>query len=519
MTFPYPAFPNVSAPRPRAVVVGAGVGGLASAIRLAAHDVQVTLVDRHAHAGGKIRTLPSAAGPVDAGPTVLTLRHVFDDLFAAAGARLEDHVTLIPQELLARHFWPDGSQLDLYADAERSAAAIRDFAGPRGEAEFRAFHARTRALFDAFDAPMMRAAEPKPGQLFRHVLARPGLIGQMAPLSTLSTMLRRQFSDPRLAQLFGRYATYVGGSPFRSPAVLSLIWQAEASGVWVVKGGMHKLACAMLELAAALGVDIRLGTHVDRIEIQGGRARAVLLDTGARLPADAVVFNGDPRALAEGALGTTCAKATSPAWRQPRSFSARVYSFAATPSGLDLAHHNVLFAGDPASEFADLGAERVPKTPTLYVCAEDRGQGVEPPLVERFEIITNAPASDKPDDDRELQSWHQTITQKMARFGLSFSPTPTTASVTTPRKFHQLFPGTQGALYGQSPHGMMAAFRRPTARTRIQGLYLAGGGAHPGAGVPMATLSATHAVAAILSDLTSTSKSAPTVMPGGMSTG
>ena len=518
MTFSRTRFDKPIQRRARAVVIGAGVGGLASAIRLASSGMAVTLLERHNHTGGKIRTVPSVAGPVDAGPTVLTMRHVFDDLFETAGARLDDHVTLIPQTVLARHAWTDGSELDLHADPEESAAAIRTFAGARGETEFRAFCDRARALFQTFEAPMMRAATPSLGALTRHVLANPQVIAPMAPLSNMADMLKRQFSDPRLAQLFGRYSTYVGGSPYKSPAVLALIWHAEATGVWVVKGGMHKLAGAMAELAAALGVDIRLNAHVDRIEVDGGRARAVYLDGGARVPADAIVFNGDPRALATGALGDACKTVAPQTLKIPRSYSARVHSFAATPHGRDLAHHNVLFDADPAQEFKDLQAGRIPQSPSLYICAEDRGQGQTPPPIERFEIITNAPAHVAADTDKDLQAWHETIIQKMQRFNLTFSPIPACKTVTTPQIFNQLFPETQGALYGQSPHGMMAAFQRPTARSKIPGLYLAGGGAHPGAGVPMATLSGQHAAAAILKDLTSTSMSAQTAMHGGMST-
>src|SRR6056297_1931071 len=124
-----------------AVIVGAGVAGLATAARLAHAGLAVTVLERHAHPGGKMRALPSAAGPVAAGPTVLTMRAVFDALFAACGERLDDHVSLIRQPLLARHFWPDGSRLDLWDDADRTAEAIRDFAGARAAAQFRAFDA------------------------------------------------------------------------------------------------------------------------------------------------------------------------------------------------------------------------------------------------------------------------------------------------------------------------------------------------------------------------------------------
>ncbi|WP_366869348.1 1-hydroxycarotenoid 3,4-desaturase CrtD [uncultured Tateyamaria sp.] len=510
---------SATSPSEHAVIIGAGIAGLACAMRLRAAGYEVTLLERHGTVGGKIRTMPSAAGPIDAGPTVLTMRHVFDDLFGTLGARLDDHVTLIRQETLARHFWPDGSTVDLFADRDQSTEAVRQFAGRKAAQQFQAFCTRTERLFAAFDGPMMQAAEPRLGALTAHVLKHPGLIPAMAPLSTLHSLLKSSFDDPRLRQLFGRYATYVGGSPTHAPAILSLIWEAEAAGVWVVKGGMHKLTQVLGTLLQTHGTEIRTNAHVDRIEMQNERAAAVHLQDGTRLACDVVVHAGDPRALATGTLGASTAHIATQTLKAQRSFSARVLSFAATPHGPDLAHHNVFFSDQPTEEFEDLMAGRIPRHPSFYICALDRGQKTTPPAIERLEIITNAPAtvgtSTTPED---ITQWLHQITRQMAQQGMTFSPTPTTQSVTTAHDFAQMFPASQGALYGQSPHGLTAALRRPTARTVIPNLYLAGGGTHPGAGIPMATLSAKHAVAAILSDQTSTSRSGQTAMRGGMST-
>ncbi|MEO0381314.1 MAG: 1-hydroxycarotenoid 3,4-desaturase CrtD [Pseudomonadota bacterium] len=501
------------------MIIGAGIAGLACAARLRAAGYAVTLLERHAQVGGKIRTVPSEAGPIDAGPTVLTMRHVFDDLFATLGARLEDHVTLIKQNTLARHFWEDGSTLDLCADLETNIKAIHAFAGGKAAQQFARFSTRTAQLFEAFDAPIMQAPEPRIGALTAHVLNSPSLIPAMAPLSTLSGLLRSSFDDPRLRQLFGRYATYVGGSPTHAPAILSLIWQAEAAGVWVVKGGMHKLTRALSTLVTHHGVDIETNAHVARIDVVNNHAHAVQLEDGATLPCDVVVHAGDPRALPTGALGSDTTHIAPQTLKAKRSFSARVLSFAAKPQGPDLAHHNVFFASDARSEFDDLMAGRVPRNPSFYICALDRGQGQRPPDLERFEIITNAPATpDTTAEDEDLTPWLHQITQQMAQLGMRFSPMPTTHTVTAPQAFGRMFPASLGALYGQNPHGLTAALNRPTARTSIPNLYLAGGGTHPGAGVPMATLSARHAVEAILSDRTSTSPSHPTAMRGGMST-
>ena len=505
--------------RPHVAIIGAGIAGLACALRLRAAGMRVTLLERHEKVGGKIRTVPSPAGPIDAGPTVLTMRHVFDDLFACAGENLDDHLTLIRQDILARHRWTDGSSLDLHADEASSAQAIHDFAGAKAAQQFTRFCARTRHLFSAFDAPMMQAAEPRLGALAAHVLKHPALIPAMAPLSTLKSLLKSSFDDPRLRQLFGRYATYVGGSPTHSPALLSLIWQAEAGGVWAIKGGMHRLTEALQQILTAQNVEIMTGVHAEHIDVQANKATAVHLADGTVLKCDVLIHAGDPRALATGALGQGPSHIAPQTAKAKRSFSARVLSFAATPIGPDLAHHNVLFSAEAEDEFNDLMAGRLPRKPSFYICAMDRGQNAAPPTLERFEIITNAPANpSKTADPKELSQWLHQITQQMAAHGMTFSPTPTTACVTTPQNFAQLFPASAGALYGQTPHGLTAALQRPTARTSIPNLYLAGGGAHPGAGVPMATLSARHAAEAILHDHASTSRSSLTAMHGGMST-
>ena len=501
------------------VVIGAGMGGLAAAIRLAASGAQVTIVETATSPGGKMRTLPSAAGPVDAGPTVLTMRHVFDDLFALAGQRLEDHLTLIPQPILARHWWPDGSHLDLHANPEATLDAIRAFAGAREAQAFQRFDRLSSALYQAFDAPVMQAAKPHLAAIARTALRQPRLWPALLPGMTLTRLLKLHFRDPRLVQLFARYATYVGGRPDQSPAVLSLIWRAEAHGVWAVLGGMHQLAFALATLAEGLGVRFRYATRAERIVTQQGRVTGVQIEGGTTLPCTACVFNGDPAALTQGLLGTSAAAAIPPKATQPRSLSAWVWSFAATPQGAlapDLIHHNVFFSADPKAEFGPIGRGRMPDLPTLYLCAEDRAAGT-PTGPERFEIIVNAPAG-HPATAQEFSTCSTRTFDRLRTQGLTFSPQPQATSLTTPAMLAQLFPGSQGAIYGRSPEGLMAAFQRPPAATALPGLYLAGGGAHPGAGVPMAALSGRHAAEAIMTARTFPSMSRPTVMPGGIST-
>ena len=480
---------------PHIAIIGAGIGGMSAALRLAHAGVAVTVFERHATPGGKMRIVPSVAGPIDAGPTVLTMKPVFDALFSDASLTLADHVTMVPQDTLARHFWPDGTTLDLMQDHAASAQNIRTAFGAKSAQEFTSFAARATKLFDAFDPSMMQSAAPSRAALARVVAANPTLIPAMDPLRSLQQSLRRQFSDPRLAQLFARYATYVGGLPNASPALFSLIWHAEAQGVWHVKGGMHQLARAIEKCASALGATFHYNSHVTRIETQSGAACAVHT-TDTRHAVDAVLFNGDPRALTTGLLGPVAENTVPKTAVDPRSLSASVMSFAAIPHGPDLSAHNVFFATDPRREYAPLAKGQPQTDPTLYVCAQDRFSGTTPTGPERFEVILNSPPATTVKARHTCQTL---ILDRLSHHGLTFSPTP--QDVTQPQDFAQMFPASNGSLYGRSPHGMMAAFKRPTARTALRGLYLAGGGAHPGAGVPMAALSAHHAVAAILKDL------------------
>lgn len=486
---------------PRVIVVGAGIGGLAAALELAAAGARVTLLERHAGPGGKMREVRVGGAGIDSGPTVLTMRRVFDDLFAAAGRDLDDLVALREAEILARHSWPDGSRLDLYPDIERSAAAIAALAGA-GEADaYRRFAAHSRRVFDTLDRAFMRSQRPGPIGLARALGLRrlPDLVAINA-FRPLWRELGRWFTDPRLRQLFGRYATYCGSSPFAAPATLMLIAHAERAGVWTVSGGMQRLAEALARVAGDVGADLRYGRHVRRIVVEGGRARGVELADGERLDADAVVFNGDVAALASGLLGEASRPAVPGRVTPPDSLSALTVSMRATTRGFPLAYHTVFFGEDYPDEFHSVFRRRaITPVPTVYVCAQDRG-AVDAPAGagERLFCLVNAPPGAT--DPAMVEAGRERIFTVLARHGLSVEPDEAAPVTTTPADFGALFPGTAGALYGRATHGWLSSFLRPGSRARIGGLYLAGGSVHPGPGVPMVALSGRLAAASIRED-------------------
>ena len=502
------------------VIIGAGIGGLTAAARLAGAGVPVTVVERMASPGGKLRTVDCDGVAVDAGPTVFTARWVFDALFESLGERLDDHLTLHQSERLARHAWGDGSNLDLWADPARSRDAIGAFAGAAEARGYDSFRAEAARIWNALEYRYMEAPVTSPvGLAFRFGLGGMGEMFAINPFETLWKALGKHFKDPRLRQLYGRYATYCGASPYEATATLMLIAHLEARGVWLVEGGMHKVAEAIAGIAAHRGASFRYSVSVDEILVRNGRAAGVRLSSGEEIPASDVLANCDISAIATGRFGAAAApfvKATKPA---DRSLSALVTMMTADASGFKLDRHNVFFSDDYAREFAEIfGEKRLPSAPSVYVCAQDRGIGAAPTGPERFQLIVNAPATGdgRAPTPGEIEACQTATFAALTRCGLTL--TPRTSVPVDPAMFEALFPSTGGALYGRASHGWRASFRRPGSRTALPGLWLAGGSAHPGAGVPMAALSGRLASAAILSARASTAKSRPMPTAGGIST-
>ncbi|MET0279181.1 MAG: 1-hydroxycarotenoid 3,4-desaturase CrtD [Pseudorhodoplanes sp.] len=505
----------------RTAIVGAGIGGLAAALDLAARGLDVTVFERGPAPGGKMRGTAIGDVVVDGGPTVLTLQNVFEQLFADAGETLSEHVTLRPLDILARHAWSATEQLDLCSDIRRSAENIGRLSGPGDARRFLEFCERTSQIFQTLDRSFMRAQRPSPLGLVTAggIAGLPGLL-QISPFATLWRELGKYFHDPRLQQLFGRYATYCGSSPFQAPATLMLVAHAEQSGVWTVEGGMYRLAQALASLAEKKGATIRYQCGVRTIDVKDGQVRGLTLEDETSLPFDRVIFNGDAAALADGHLGADAARAVPQIDRRHRSLSAVTWTALAETSGFPLTRHNVFFSRDYRAEFDEILLHgKPPSEPTVYVCAQDRDDsGLGAPGAERLLILTNAPPNGDRNEPWEIEPCQEATFRQLERCGLKVRIESASTRTRTPQDFDWEYPATGGALYGQASHGWMASFRRPGARSRIPGIYLAGGSAHPGPGVPMAALSGRLAAQALMQDLASTTPFRKTAMPGGMST-
>jgi 1-hydroxycarotenoid 3,4-desaturase len=510
---------------PKVVIIGAGMGGLSSALLLAHQGLDVTVVEAATGPGGKVHSREIGGVAIDSGPTVFTMRWVFDELLHSVGTCLEAEMQITPLQVLARHFWPDGSQLDLSADALQSEASIAAWAGGDEAQRFRDFCHTTRQLYATLEGPMIRAQRPSMGGFMGNLGFKGlGVLAQLGPMRSLWQQLGHQFTDPRLRQLFARYATYCGSSPWQSPATLMLIAQVEMDGVWSVEGGMVGLAQALARVARRHGAVFRYRSTCQRIEKRQGRVCGVRLQSGEFLPADRVIFNGDAAALRDGLLGDDV-RHTVPQATPPRSLSALTWSMH-TPTdravdGVALDRHNVFFQSSYASEFEDIFEhQRLPQQPTVYVCAQDRPAQLAAGQAERIFCLVNAPArGDGHAITEEALEQCQTDTfQHLRQLGLHLQPTASNSVRTTPQDFHRRFPASGGALYGQATHGWTSIFSRPGSNTPLPGLFLAGGSVHPGPGVPMATLSGRRAAEALMASLASTKMFQMGATYGGTST-
>jgi 1-hydroxycarotenoid 3,4-desaturase len=470
------------------IIIGAGAGGLSAAIALAARGERVTVLESQQGAGGKMLPVQMGDGQFDSGPTVLTMRWVFDELFQMSGDNLNDHMSLQPLHTLAKHYWSGGVTFDLFADKQQSIDAVGRFAGKAEADGYRAFAAASQRIHHALLQPFLKTQRPTPWGLsaampFSDVM-------RINPFESYWHALGRYFKDPRLRQLFGRYATYCGSSPFEAPATLMLVADVEAAGVWRLAGGMATLAQALEAKARRLGVEFQFNCGAERIETLGTKVSAVIDTDGSRHGCACVIVNADSAALAHGLFGDDVKNTVSKLADKDRSLSAITCCALTTENGVPLDHHTVFFSDDYAAEFAEL-KNGPAKDPTVYICDQDHGKKL---------ILVNAPANGQ----AAPLDIHERLLKRLSKSGLNLSMQPESVLFRSPRDFAALYPATSGALYGRASNGWMSTFQRPQARTKIPGLYLAGGSTHPGPGVPMAALAGMRAAEALLQDRTST---------------
>lgn len=487
---------------PKILIVGAGIGGLTAALELAHRGLDVTVLEKSDAPGGKIRTIKVNGAAIDSGPTVFTMRWIFEQLFTDCSESFSTEFELEALDILARHSWGE-APLDLYANTQKSADAIGQFAGARQAQLFLEFCKTAKKVYETLNGPFIESPRPNLlGMMSSLGVTKGKVLWDIGPFNNLWSSLASYFPDPRLHQLFGRYATYCGSSPYLAPATLMLIAEVEMKGVWSIKGGMTKIPEVIAGLAQKKGCHFQYGTEVQSLQFSGAKVSGVQLTSGEVIECDYLIFNGDIKALQRGLLGEKANTAIPQSLKQTDSLSAVTWSMRVRTSGFPLVRHNVFFNQPYQSEFTDIFEKRkLPESPTVYICAQDRTDFANQTNdYERLFCLVNAPANgDNQFDDEEIEQCEQKVFSLMRQYGLQLQDAQITR--TSPQQFAKLFPGRGGALYGQATHGWMSSFQRLGSQSQIPNLLLAGGSTHPGPGVPMAAMSGRLAAATLMAHL------------------
>ncbi len=466
-------------------VIGAGVGGLAVAIRLASNGHTVTVFERNDIVGGKLATYRRDGYVFDIGPSLLTLPHVFDEVFRAAGTSLDEQVELVRLDPQFHYHWPDGSSLIVHDDNERTAVAFEKFRVGSGDA-WRSFDARGRRIWDVAERTFFAGAMSNPMSLLRRIRS-PFDLTAIDPLRTLHRSASTTFRDWRLVQWADRYATYSGSSPYRAPATLACIPHIEARfGCWYPMGGLDALRQALQRVAVDVGVDIRTGSEVARVTTRLHRVTGVELTDGTRHDMTIVVANTDAEHLYLDLLDHT------PTLRRirttKRSTSGFVVCAGVRGSTPGIGHHNVWFSDDYRAEFdaIDRGElDRRPDDLRLRVVGDRRVTSSR-----RVRELVPARRTRRPGVDVDADHYQDLILRRLAEHGVTISDRIEFTHTMTPSDIAERYRSPGGAIYGASSDGKRAAFVRPANRGACAGLYLVGGSSHPGGGLPLVASSA-----------------------------
>ena len=484
------------------IIIGGGIGGLSAAIRLAAAGKRVTVLEQNAAVGGKMSQVEQDGFRWDTGPSVITMRHVFEELFATAGRRLDDYLTLLPVEPLTRYFYPDGTLIDATRDMTRMAEQIAAFdeRDVEGYLDFLEYAARLHRI----TGPVFVYNQPPTLRTFLGVPVNDMV--RVDPWLTMDQAIRRRVRSPQMRQLLARFATYVGASPYQAPATLSVIAHVELTGgVWYPRGGIYQIAAAMKKLADELGVEIHTQTPAAAITLHDRAATGVVTADGRHFAANAVIANVDVTTVYEHLLPQELAPRRRAALRQREtSCSGFVLLLGVEGTHDQLAHHNIFFNRNYRSEFDDIFRRGVPpQDPTVYVAITGKSDPSHaPPGCENWFVLVNAPPLGPAFDWAQQEAAYRTLVlETLARHGLDIRTRIRSERRLTPADIRSLTGAWRGALYGISSNQALNAFRRPHNRCAdVRGLYFAGGTTHPGGGVPMVTLSGKVAAELVLAD-------------------
>lgn len=476
----------------KALIIGAGMGGLSCAITLAARGWRVTMLERQPEAGGKLQRILKDGYTFDRGPSTITMPHVFRGIFESSGARMEDYIELYELEPRARNIFADGSVIDLTRDTEKMKDQISTFS-PSDALQYESFLQESAELFHLSEEYFLNRLlinwrDKVTPSMLRSLL-------RVRPVTSLQSLLQRYFKHPNTLAMMSRYSTYVGSSPHQAPSIFAMLGHVEADmGVYGVRGGTYSIIEGMVKRARELGVELITGTEVKHIAVRNGQAEGV--DTsGGFYEAKTIIANGDMLSVNRMLVDEQ---------DRPSLNNVKINSYEPSLSGFvtlagvprqygKLLHHTVFFPEHYGREFQEIFGDRLPaEHPALYVCYSGYSEkSMAPNGCSNLFILANAPyLSPLTNWNRESEAYGNKVLQDLKAYGLDDIDQADVLTYYTPQDIADDTLAYKGAIYGISSNSIRQTFFRPGNRSKdVKGLWFVGGGTHPGGGTPIVTLS------------------------------
>ena len=481
-------------------VIGGGLGALSGAIRLARMGFSVQLFEKNPKLGGKVNEVVLAGYRFDTGASLLTMPSVIDELFDFAGFKRSNYLDFTPIDPICRYFFPDGSMMDASADTGKMKAAIAQLS-PNDVKAYERFLKYAERIHDLTAEIFMFTPIHELRKLMRHRYFRTLFrLHQIDPFRTVHQSVSRFFSDPRLVQLFDRYATYNGSDPFQAPATLNIIPHIEYGvGGYYIKGGIYRLVDVLNTVACALGVEIHTSAKVETIRHDGKRVRGVQVN-GVGIDADYVLCGADAVVAYHELIDGLQDQREKLNQLEP-SLSGMVFLWGVKAKHPTLAHHNIIFSSDYSTEFKQIFRDRqAPDEPTIYIAITSKADTAHAPADgENWFVLLNMPYL-VPGQmwEKEKIRMRKIVFYRLKQLGFDIADQIEVEQIYTPEDFSELYASNQGSIYGVSSNSKATAFRRLPNRSRLlDGLYFAGGSVHPGGGIPLVILSGKMAAALI----------------------
>jgi phytoene desaturase len=484
------------------IVIGAGVGGMVSAARLARAGHDVEIYEASDRTGGKCRTEWIGDYAFDTGPSLLTLPAVYKDFFLKTGSRLENSLSLEAVDPAFSYHFADNTKVNFVnLDLSKTCMAIESAFGKSAGDAWHSIMQRAEVMWDISRVPFVQSQIPTIASLLKEKDLLRG-IKQIAPWKSLRKVTQEYTKDPHIQMIVDRYATYTGSDPRKAPAALLTIAFIEATfGAWHIQGGIGKLSENLESRCRELGVKIHLSTPVKEITTTSGKVTGVVTGSGEVISASIVVANADAEIVYNHLLAPSVKSATQE--RVKLKKSTKSLSGFSLLLGLDnskfqgklpdLSHHNVFFPQDYDAEFDEIFTKKVPVSdPTIYICAPRDRHMVKRENTESWFVLVNAPRHEPGvgwDWSGDSASYAQMIIEKMDSLGLQVTSRLDVLEYRTPLDLQNSTGAPGGSIYGTSSNGARSAFRRAKNRSPIHGLYCVGGSAHPGGGLPLVGIS------------------------------